>query len=911
MNEKEVLDFWQKNKIFEKSLNISNKDFIFYEGPPSANGRPGIHHCETRAFKDAVCRFKTMTGYRVLRKAGWDTQGLPIENQTAKELELSGKAEIEKYGIEKFNQKCREIVWEYKKEWEEVTQRFGFWLDMQNPYITYEASYIEKLWEVFKKIYSRQIDGQSVVFRDNKVVPHCPSCETTLSSHEVAQGYQDIFENSVYTKFKLVDEDKFFLVWTTTPWTLPGNVALAINENFEYVETIVNNEILILEKSRALKLGFGDIQKIHTGKELIGKKYIPLYSVGVEDQRAFSVYKADFVQNTDGTGIVHIAPAFGEDDFNHGKKNDLPMPQTINSRGVINAEVPGKDKFIKDADLDIIADLKERGLILKEEKIKHTYPFCWRCDGPLVYLLKPSWFIAMSKLREQIKANNEKINWYPEYIKNGRFGNFLEELKDWAISREKSWGTPIPIWVCSKCQDIKVVGSFSELEQLSALKFDKDFDPHRPFVDQIKWKCACGGEFIRTPEVIDVWFDSGAMPYASGEFEQDRFPADFIAEAIDQTRGWFYTLLAISTLLDDGPSYQNVITLGMVVDKSGKKMSKSRGNIVLPMEIMQKYSADSLRWFFYTINQPAEIKKFDEKELLSIERGYLATFKNMLNFYQTYIDLAEEDGKLTILDQWALARVKQTANTVNKYMQNYDLVTSARSLEELAEDLSNWYLRRSRKRINKKFFQNLREILLQFSTLTAPFTPFIAESLYQKLKGEKESVHLTQIKSIDLTEEEDDIIQKMNIIRQAAKDALGLRMSVKIKVRQPLAKYSFYTDQKISQELLDLLADEINVKNIQILSQGTKSVLDTNITEELEKEGILNELNRIIQVFRKNENLQPAQKISIKLGTDFALKESDLENLQKQTATKIILDHKVSENVFKLNDQEISIDKIS
>lgn len=349
----------------------------------------------------------------------------------------------------------------------------------------------------------------------------------------------------------------------------------------------------------------------------------------------------------------------------------------------------------------------------------------------------------------------------------------------------------------------------------------------------------------------------------------------------------------------------------MVVDKSGKKMSKSRGNIVLPMEIMQKYSADSLRWFFYTINQPAEIKKFDEKELLSIERGYLATFKNMLNFYQTYIDLAEEEGKLTILDQWALARVKQTANTVNKYMQNYDLVTSARSLEELAEDLSNWYLRRSRKRINKKFFQNLREILLQFSTLTAPFTPFIAESLYQKLKGEKESVHLTQIKSIDLTEEEDDIIQKMNIIRQAAKDALGLRMSVKIKVRQPLAKYSFYTDQKISQELLDLLADEINVKNIQILSQGTKSVLDTNITEELEKEGILNELNRIIQVFRKNENLQPAQKISIKLGTDFALKESDLENLQKQTATKIILDHKVSENVFKLNDQEISIDKIS
>lgn len=1060
MTEKEILEYWKKEQIFQKSTAQGDKDFIFYEGPPSANGRPGIHHCETRAFKDAVCRYKSMSGYKVERKAGWDTQGLPIENQAAKELDLSGKKAIENYGIEKFNQKCREIVWGYKKEWEEVTERFGFWLNMENPYITYSPEYIEKLWEVFKKIYDRKINGESLVYQDNKVVPHCPSCETTLSSHEVAQGYKDITELSAYIKFPLVDEkNTFFLVWTTTPWTLPANVALAVQKNAKYVKTQVNGETYILEQSRANALCFDVIDpKIINGENLVGIKYIPLFQLDKTflpaNEQNFQIYSANFVSTEDGTGIVHIAPAFGEDDFNLGKDKRLSQPLTVDPRGIVIAEVPGKGLFVKEADESIINDLKERNLFFKSEAVTHTYPFCWRCDGPLIYLLKPSWFIAMSKIKDEALANNAKINWVPEFIKNGRFGNFLEELKDWAISREKFWGTPIPIWRCSKCEYLNVIGSFDELkeksfnknnffllrhgesvantkglivndlenknkttedtltakgieqayfaaDQLKNEKIDiifispshrtketaeiiskvnnieivedqrlaeincgifngknvKDYqayfknkeeklckapegaetfeqvrsrvyafireinkkyhnknilivshsdslkmliavmqnitlqdslkidyletgelkkieyddlphdnegniDPHRPYIDDVVLSCEkCSSQAYRIPEVIDVWFDSGAMPYASGEYERKRFPADFISEAIDQTRGWFYTLLAISTALNLGPSYQNVITLGLVLDKNGKKMSKSRGNIILPMDIMDKYSADALRWFFYTVNQPAEFKKFNEADIASIQRGYIATWKNLLNFYNTYSSMAAEKGELIELDLWINQKLQDTVNKTVEYMEQYDLVSASRILEQLMDDVSNWYLRRSRKRLTKTFFENLKNVLLTFAQLTAPFTPFIAEDVYQKLNGEKQSVHLCQYpkKNLDINQK---ILDEMQQIKELAKIALAQRSERGVKVRQPLAKYSLPKKYTFKNELLELLADEINVKNV-IVEDIKEPQIDFILTEELKSEGQMMELIRQIQVLRKDERMKPGEPAKI------------------------------------------------
>ena len=912
MTEKEVLQYWKENKIFQKSLKRGDRDFVFYEGPPSANGRPGIHHTETRAFKDAVCRFQSMTGARVERKAGWDTQGLPIENQVAKELNLSGKKAIEQYGIAKFNQKCREIVWGYKKEWEEVTDRFGFWLDLDNPYITYESKYIESLWGVFAKIASREVDGQSLVYQDYKVVPHCPSCETTLSSHEVAQGYKDVHERSVYIKFPVLDQkNTYFLVWTTTPWTLPGNIALAVKADATYIRVKVDSEVYILEKENAKKLEFVDFDsQEYSGKELTKMSYLPLFELDSEflskSENDYKVYTADFVTTDEGTGIVHIAPAFGEDDFALAGKENLSKPITADTRGIITAKVPGNGLFIKDADEHIIKDLTERNLFFRAENVEHTYPFCWRCDSPLMYLLKPSWFIAMSKLRTEIMANNAQINWIPEYIKNGRFGNFLEELKDWAISREKYWGTPLPIWVCNECKNRIVISSFNELEQLSNQKFASDFDPHRPFIDDIEWDCECKeGKMKRVPEVMDVWFDSGAMPYASGEYDRKRFPADFIAEAIDQTRGWFYTLLAISTALDLGPSYKNVITLGLVLDKQGKKMSKSRGNIVLPMEIMDKYSADALRWYFYTINQPAELKRFEERDILAISRGYLASWNNLLNFYNTYSALAKDDGEVTLLDQWMEARLDQTTKIVREAMNQYDLVTSARTLQELLEDISNWYLRRSRKRMTGIFFDTFRKILIESSKLSAPFTPFISESIYQKLNSTENSVHLEDF-PVEKNNINTELLQKMSQIRNFASLALSQRAEKGIKVRQPLAKFQIPNSVKFEEELLQLLSDEINVKKIE-QTDIKEPILDYDLSEELIVEGNIAELTRQIQVLRKNNNLKPADKVKIAIGivADSKLAKY-FDQIETSTNVQLIIDPELKEgNEIKFDDLTI------
>ncbi|MBN1983749.1 MAG: isoleucine--tRNA ligase, partial [Chitinivibrionales bacterium] len=630
--EEEILRFWEQENIFKKTLEKTKdgKSFVFFEGPPTANGKPGIHHVLARAYKDIILRYKTMQGFFVERKAGWDTHGLPVELQVEKELKISGKPDIEKYGIAQFNEKCEQSVWKYKKEWEELTKRIGFWLDLDSPYVTYENEYIESLWWIIRQIWDKDL-----LYKGHKVVPHCPRCGTALSSHEVAQGYKSVEENSVFIKFKVVGEkDTSILSWTTTPWTLPGNVALAVGEAIEYVKIKVGKEMYICAKAVVERL-FEKYKEIETftGADLIGMKYEQLFDIpALQSETSHQVYTADFVNTDEGTGVVHTAVMYGEDDYQLGEKVGLPKHHTVDENGTFTDEVPGlAGKFVKDKEVEkaIISDLQDRGLLLKEEMYTHDYPFCWRCDTPLLYYAKDSWFIRMSSLKEQLIKNNEEINWVPGYIKHGRFGEWLNELKDWAFSRERYWGTPLPIWE-SEDGDRICIGSREELKQLAKdpSKVIKDFDLHRPFVDDIVLM-KDGKEYRRVKEVIDVWFDSGAMPFAQWHYPFENkeridkgvsFPAAFISEAIDQTRGWFYTLLAVSTLLDKGAPYKNIICLGHILDNKGQKMSKSRGNVVDPFEMIGKYGADTVRWHLFTMNQPGDSKLFDEKHLGDVLR---------------------------------------------------------------------------------------------------------------------------------------------------------------------------------------------------------------------------------------------------------------------------------------------------
>ena len=646
--EKKILEFWKENKIFEKSLKKKSPkgNFVFYEGPPTANGKPGIHHVEARAFKDVIPRYKTMQGYHVERKAGWDTHGLPVELEVEKALELKNKKDIENYGIEKFNRKCKESVWKYKEEWEKMTERMGYWIDMENPYITYNNSYIESLWWIIKQIYDK-----GLIYKGYKVVPQCPRCGTALSSHEVAQGYRSVKEKSIYIKFKLKNRNnEYILAWTTTPWTLPGNIALAIGEKIEYVKIKHNNEFYYLAKNLLDKInGEYKIVEELRGKEMIGWEYEPLFGGVIKGdeknaENAFKIYPANFVSTEDGTGIVHTAVMYGVDDYELGEKIGLPKIHTVNFDGTFNELVPQwKGKFVKDAEKEIIEELEDRNILYNTEEYVHDYPFCWRCDSPLIYYARDSWYFEMSKLREKLIKNNEKINWVPEHIKEGRFGEWLRDVKDWAISRERYWGTPIPIWICEKCKEMKVIASRKELG------VDDKFDLHKPFIDEIKFKCKCGGEMKRTPEVMDCWFDSGAMPFAQYHYpfenknfidRKEQFPADFISEAVDQTRGWFYTLLAISTMLGKESPYKNVICLGHILDKDGQKMSKHIGNVIDPILMIEKYGADVVRWYIYSVNQPGEPKRFSE-DALKESGSMFNTLLNVLSFYKMFEDGVE------------------------------------------------------------------------------------------------------------------------------------------------------------------------------------------------------------------------------------------------------------------------------
>ena len=720
-----------------------------------------------------------MRGFRVERQAGWDTHGLPVELEVEKQLKLSSKKEIEEYGIEKFNAKCKESVWKYKEDWEKMTERIGFWIDLKNPYITYENNYIESLWWIIKEAYDKKL-----MYQGHKVIPQCPSCGTGLSSHEVAQGYKTVTEDSVTVKFQITNSKSqinskfqfpnsktYILAWTTTPWTLPGNVALAVGEKIKYTAIKVGDEILILAKdlvekvlgeetTRSLAIARDDITL--KGKDLVGLEYEPLFPGVVTDkienyQNAFKIYPADFVSTEDGTGVVHTAVMYGQDDYELGEKIGLPKVHSVNLDGTFNELVPKwQGKFVKDVEPSIIKDLEKRGLLFKTKKHAHDYPFCWRCDSPLIYYAKDSWFFKMSALREKLIKNNEEINWVPEHIKEGRFGEWLHEIKDWAISRERYWGTPIPVWRCQKsetgnqksgtgCGHMKVMGSFEELEKISGKKIK---DPHRPFIDEIIFKCEkCGGEMRRVPEVMDCWFDSGAMPFAQVHYpfenkkeidKNEKYPAEFISEAIDQTRGWFYTLLAVATMLGKKSPYQNVICLGHILDKNGQKMSKHVGNVVDPWTMIDKYGADAVRWYLYTVNQPGEPKRFDEQALKESSRVFI-TLMNVLSFYQMYIGYANNGAHWgeynandfdNVLDKWIAAKLNLLIKEVTNDLEKYDIFASARRIEDFINELSVWYVRRSRDRFkgedeadkNQAIF-TLGKVLFELSKLLAPFVP--------------------------------------------------------------------------------------------------------------------------------------------------------------------------------------------
>ncbi|MDO8483201.1 MAG: class I tRNA ligase family protein [bacterium] len=1169
--ELEILKFWQENRIFEKSVarSASQGEYIFYEGPPTANGRPGIHHLEARAFKDAIPRYKTMRGYKVRRKGGWDTHGLAVEIQTEKELGLKSKKEIETYGIEAFNKKCRESVWRYVKEWEEFTGRIGYWIDLKRPYVTCKPYYIESVWNIVSKI-----NEQGLLYKDYKVVPWCPRCGTGLSSHELAQGYEDVKDLSVTVRFKIKDsrfkEDTYLLAWTTTPWTLPGNVGLAVGEDIDYVKVRISNsfsqvpdgakipknenDYVILAKNKLnLIKGEPEVVEEFKGSELVALEYEPLYPFLKDNlsetekpklKNAFKVYAADFVTTTDGTGIVHTAVMYGTDDFELGTKVGLPKHHLVKEDGTFKEETGFlAGKFVKDPETDvaIIKDLANRSngsLLFAKEKYAHSYPHCWRCHTPLIYFARDSWYIKMSALRDKLVAENEKINWEPDYIKEGRFGEWLREIKDWAISRERYWGTPLPVWECVSCGKRKIVGSFSELYKQSTAKkltrlilirhgeseknvlglFDsskdkypltkegedraklagekikgmnvdaiyaspvlrtrqtaeivgkavgktptlsdalwevrsgewdgkldvvteaeperiaynklpheafykaprgktgeswqdvenravdfvkeilkkhqgetvvlvshegplmtlmrhlkdlsleditnlweesrtfhqgllggyaeptyvyvdnrtgKEIDPHRPFIDELILVCECGKDMKRVKEVMDVWFDSGAMPFAEEHYpfknkeliDTTGYPADFISEAIDQTRGWFYTLHAIGILMGKGKAYKNVICLGHILDAEGKKMSKSIGNVVDPNLMIEKYGADALRFWMYSVNQPGEPKNFDEKTVEEVVKKVFNLAGNVLAFYQLYssplsparpnvpesVRYGREPSPLNpshVLDIWIIARLNQLIAEVTDGLEKYKLLEPARAIRDFVADLSQWYLRRSRERIKnggedgEAALATLRFTLCELSKLMAPFTPFFAEHLYKAVGGEKESVHLESWPVVSLEVQKlkgSEVLEQMQEVRKIVSLALEQRAKANTKVRQPLGKLKVKTEKlKTQVGLIQLVKEEINVKEVVFDAGISGEVeLDTVITPELKEEGGVRELIRAIQDLRKETGLNAGDLASLTVEADEKGKkfvEKHEQELMKATQLKKITFSPVAES---------------
>jgi len=983
--EEKVLGLWRRHNTFAQSVDArrGNSRFVFYEGPPTANGSPGIHHVLARVFKDVILRYQTMKGNYVPRIAGWDTHGLPVELEVEGKLGLTSKAQIEEYGIDRFNALCRESVLGYLKEWEAMTERIGFWVDLEHPYVTMDNSYIESCWWAIKQMWDR-----GLIYQGYKVTPHCPRCGTSLSSHEVALGYRDDAEDpSVYVKFRVAkslysspgfldrlrefygdreadfarrlldlvgDKPVYLLAWTTTPWTLPGNTALAVAADAEYTIVEVSGEYLVLASARLNQVGLDDIPVIATikGSDLVELRYEPLFNpfdFGISVARMgtlkkdgepssdvvwredgilnYPVISTDFVSMEDGTGIVHVAPAYGEVDYQAGEDNNLDFVHPVDLQGIITGTYPFSGKFVKDADPIILKDLEERGLLFRSERIRHTYPFCWRCEAPLLYYAKQTWYIRTTAVKDRLTSGNNEINWYPEYIKYGRFGDWLENNVDWAFSRERYWGTPLPVWRCESCGNCECTGSVDELKgKPDASGFKEPLDLHRPFVDAITFNCPqCGAKMRRVPEVIDCWFDSGAMPIAQHHypFENEsllrdgRFPADYICEAVDQTRGWFYSLHAISTLLFDRPCFKNVICLGHILDDRGEKMSKAKGNVVEPMAVIDSYGADALRWYCFTSSPPGNVRRFSEKLVSEITRRFLSTLWNVYSFFVTYANIdhfapASEGASLvpSELDRWIISELNQLIADVDEALAAYNPTEAGRRIESFVGELSNWYVRRSRRRFWKSendadklaAYTTLYECLVTLSRLLAPFTPFLAEELYQNLvvpafPEAPDSVHLADFPVADKTKIDKQLADDTQLAMKISSLGRAARSQAGIKVRQPLAhavvSIAGSSEGQSLERVKPQILEELNVQALitkhprevaelegkgyvvissQERTSGKKGVaqfttgvylvaIPTEISPELKAEGMAREIVHRLQTMRRAAGFDIADHI--------------------------------------------------
>jgi len=849
--ELETLKFWKENEIFEKSIKgrEGGPVFTFYDGPPTANGKPHIGHVITRAVKDIIPRYKAMKGYHILRKAGWDTHGLPVELEVEKSLGISGKPEIEKYGVEPFIKQCKESVWKYETAWREMSDRVGYWVDMDDPYVTYKNEYIESVWWSLKNIWD-----QGLLYKGYKTVPYCPRCGTALSSHELAQGYKDVKEVSAIAKFKIRDiENGYFLAWTTTPWTLPSNVGLAVHARESYAKVKQGENVYIMAEALLDKvLGEGKYEIVEKvkGAELEHMQYIPLFDFVSPKEKAWYIVCDDYVTLTDGTGIVHIAPAFGEDDNRIGKKYGLPLVNLVDEQGNFVSEATKyAGVFVKDADSVIIEDLEKAGTLFKAEDYEHSYPHCWRCHCPLIYYARESWFIKMTAVRDKLTANNNTVNWLPDNIKEGRFGNFLENVIDWGLSRERYWGTPLPIWEC-ECGHRHAIGSIEELRKMSDNVPD-DIELHRPYIDKVLLNCEkCGKKMQRVPEVIDCWYDSGAMPFAqwhypfeNKEIFEQNFPADFISEAIDQTRGWFYTLIAISTLLFEKSPYKNVIVLGHVTDKDGKKMSKHIGNVVDPWDALNKQGADAVRWYFFSNSAPWLPSRFYDEAVSEGQRKFMGTLWNTYAFFVLYANIDKfnpmgyklEHDKLDVIDKWILSKLNTLVKYVDDSLNEYKLTEPTRAINDFVDDLSNWYVRRSRERFWAKdmpqykvnAYMTLYTVLTTLSKLCAPFVPFMTEEMYRNLvksvdKDALESVHLSDFPEYNESYVDKALEQSMDEALEIVVLGRAARNSAVIKNRQPIGKMFVATGKDaLDDSYVEIIADELNVKEIEFTNDTT------------------------------------------------------------------------------------------
>ena len=839
--EKKIEKFWEENKIFEKSMDDRKKGptYIFYDGPPTANGKPHIGHVLTRVIKDMIPRYRTMKGYMVPRKAGWDTHGLPVELEVEKMLGLDGKEQIEEYGLEPFINHCKESVWKYKGMWEDFSATVGFWADMDNPYVTYHDSFIESEWWALKQIWDK-----GLLYKGYKIVPYCPRCGTPLSSHEVAQGYKDVKERSAIARFKVKGEDAYILAWTTTPWTLPSNVALCVNPTESYVKVTSGEYTYYMAEAlldTVLGEGNYEILEKYVGKDLEYKEYEPLFPFVELKKKAYYVVCDSYVTLTDGTGVVHIAPAFGEDDSNVGRKYDLPFLQLVDEKGEMTKETPWAGTFCKKADPLVLKDLDERGLLFSAPNFEHSYPHCWRCDTPLIYYARESWFIKMTAVKEDLIRNNNTINWIPESIGKGRFGDWLENVQDWGISRNRYWGTPLNIWEC-ECGHMHAIGSKEELKAMSDNCPD-DIELHRPYIDAVTIKCPhCGKEMHRVPEVIDCWFDSGSMPFAqhhypfeNKELFEEQFPADFISEAVDQTRGWFYSLQAISTLIFNKAPFKNVIVLGHVQDENGQKMSKSKGNAVDPFEALEKYGADAIRWYFYVNSAPWLPNRFHGKAVIEGQRKFMGTLWNTYAFFVLYANIDNFDAskytldyeKLNVMDKWLLSKLNSLIRTVDDNLANYRIPESARALQDFVDEMSNWYVRRSRERFWAKgmeqdkinAYMTLYTALVTVSKVAAPMIPFMTEEIYQNLvrsvdKDAPESIHLCDYPAVNEKWIDEELENNMEDLLKAVVMGRACRNTANIKNRQPIGTMYVKASWTLPEYFQEIMEDELNVKKV-------------------------------------------------------------------------------------------------